>query len=32
MKLHNLKFFEKFENRDVIGAIQILGTSQSLIG
>jgi len=32
MKLHDLKFFEKFENRDAIGAIQILGMSSSLIG
>jgi hypothetical protein len=32
MKLHNSKFFEKFENRDATSAIQILGTQQSLIG
>jgi hypothetical protein len=32
MKLHDSNFFEKFENRDATGAIQILGTPQSLIG
>jgi hypothetical protein len=32
MKFHDSNFFEKFNNRDATGAIQILGMLPSFIG